>query len=128
LNGPVPTGLRAKPLLPSSATAVGLTIESSVSLKALSAAEDVDGALRAELGILDRIEGELHRFGVEGGAVVEDDVFAQGEGPRQKVVGDLPRGGQTGHEVSGAVVVDQRIEDLKDHLLLGSSAPRAATG
>ncbi|MCZ7525392.1 MAG: hypothetical protein M5U14_02785 [Acidimicrobiia bacterium] len=86
--------------------------------------DDLDGLELAQLGGGEgrggaELEVELDGFGVEGGAVVEGDAGAQGEGPEGEVlVGDHGLG-EVGPGVAVGVVGHEGVEDRRGHLEAG---------
>ena len=74
-------------------------------------AQHEDGLLRFGLRVNDAVQVELHRLGVEEGAVVELDILTKVEGVGQAVVGDLPGLGQARHELAVQVLPDQGVVD-----------------
>src|SRR5690606_34160192 len=90
------------------------------------------------------VQGDLHRLGVERGAVGEDHVLSDGDGHAQTVRGEVRHvGGQLRHQVEVGVHVVQlladRVEDhpadegpgeggVEDVGLLGQRHPKLAAG
>ena len=79
-------------------------------------------ALARGLGISDCIECELHRIGIERGAVVEADIASKLQRHALAVRCDIPRRRKAGQQTVRSVAGDQRIEDLCDHLVLMARA------
>ena len=76
---------------------------------------EVRGVAGAGLGVGDDLlVGEHHVVGAEGHAVVPGDAVAQVEGVDRAVVGDVPRGGEAGHEL---VVLEVELDERVEHLL-----------
>ena len=74
--------------------------------------DPLDGQRGERSGLAPRDGQGVHdRIRVHGRAVVEHDLLAQGEAPRQSVRGDLPSGGKTGDQLSLGVGIHQRLGD-----------------
>ncbi len=68
------------------------------------------------------LDVDLHRMGIEGGAVMEDDAFTQVEGDRVGIRPDLPGSGERRlrPRIELLVRVDQLIEDLPPEVGVGA--------
>ena len=69
-----------------------------------------DKVVGAGGGILDAQHVELHRFGVELAAVVEQHPFAQPEGPGGELLVGLPALGQAGDKLAALVDIGQAVK------------------
>ena len=77
-----------------------------------------DRALARGLRVGDRIEGELHRLRIERRAVVETHVAAQLQRHALAIRRDVPRRRQARKQLVRPIAGDQRVEHLRDHLIL----------
>ncbi len=74
---------------------------------------------RAQLGIAYAVQVELHRLGVEVGAVVKLHALAQGEGPLPTIIGADPGQRQVGDDLLAVLPlpVHQAVEQVVQHVV-----------